>query len=277
MTSPNEILKKHVEDVLKQLEKREALRSEVEELKALSSSLETVDFPPIINGVLYYSFNSTLAKLYELKEYLKNKTNDIELYYLLREINSALRFYVGSAKNYHKKEMVQLSLPVYLSIVVYVLSFIAEPVDRNIVTLILGALGVGLTFFNVIGAYATVIIASLVNVIILLGFTGLSSLNSIVIHLLIIISSVTYIYIAFSMRSREYREKLSKLLTDVSNVIERVVEPSDKHEVEKLLNEVIFGNQSGSSRKLISYKASVLIMNGYSLDEVRKIISRYIY
>ncbi|QOR94274.1 hypothetical protein IMZ38_06575 [Thermosphaera chiliense] len=276
MRSPNEILKQQVEEVLKRLGDKDSLRKEIERLKHLSSVLESGEYPPIVNNILYYSFNAALTKLFELKEYLKSKDNEIELYYLLREANTALETYVGSLRSSRRREIIQLSLPIYLSVIVYLIGAITDPVDINILTLVLGILGAGLTYLTIIGGYVAIISASLLNIAITLLTQGLKSLGNVVIHLLILVSAVTYVYIMFSLKSEEYREKLNKLFTDTSQVIEKVAEPADKREVDELLKE-IQATLSVPTKQLLSYKASVMVMNGFRPEELKKILSKYVY
>jgi hypothetical protein len=275
MKSPNEILKQQVEEVLKRLGDRDSLRREIERLKHLSLALESGEYIPIVNNILYYSFNAALTKLFELKKYLKNRDNEIEIYYLLREANTALEAYVGSLKSSRRRETLQLSLPIYLSIIVYLLGGITDPVEINILTLIIGVLGAGLTYFTIIGGYVAIISASLLNIIVSLMTQGLGSLGSVVIHLLILVSAVTYVYIMFSLKSEEYHEKLNKLFTDTSQVIEKVTEPADKRELEELLKDI--PSNSGLAKQLLSYKASVMVMNGFRPEELRRILSKYVY
>uniref|UniRef100_A0A7C2FD60 Uncharacterized protein n=1 Tax=Thermosphaera aggregans TaxID=54254 RepID=A0A7C2FD60_9CREN len=276
MKSPNEILKQQIEEVLKQLEHKDSLRVEIERLKLLSSALESGEYPPIVNNILYYSFNTALTKLFELKEYLKNRDNEIELYYLLREANTATEAYISSLKGSRRKEIIQLSLPIYLSVIVYLLGVITDPVEINILTLLLGIIGAGLTYLTIIGGYAVIIGASLLNIAVNLLAQGLKSLGSVVIHLLILVSAVTYVYIMFSLKSEKYREKLNKLFADTSQVIEKVAEPANMLEVEELLKEVS-ATPSGLAKQLLRYKASVMIMNGFRPEELKKTLSKYVY
>jgi len=275
MKSPNEILKQQVEEVLKRLGDKDSLRKEIERLKNLSLALESGEYLPIINNILYYSFNAALTKLFELKEYLKNRDNEIEIYYLLREANTALEAYVGSLKSSRRRETLQLSLPIYLSIIVYLLGAITDPVEINILTLILGVLGAGLTYFTITGGYVAIISASLLNIIVSLMTQGLGSLGSVAIHLLILVSAVTYVYIMFSLKSEEYHEKLNKLFTDTSQVIEKVTEAADKRELDELLKSI--PSNSGLAKQLLSYKASVMVMNGFRPEELKRILSKYVY
>jgi hypothetical protein len=275
MKSPNEILKQQVEEVLKRLGDKDSLRKEIERLKHLSLALESGKYIPIVNNILYYSFNAALTKLFELKEYLKNRDNEIEIYYLLREANTALEAYVGSLKSSRRRETLQLSLPIYLSIIVYLLGAITDPVEINILTLIIGVLGAGLTYFTITGGYVAIISASLLNIIVSIMTQELGSLGSVVIHLLILVSAVTYVYIMFSLKSEEYHEKLNKLFTDTSQVIEKVTEPADKRELEELLKNI--PSNSGLAKQLLSYKASVMVMNGFRPEELKRILSKYVY
>ncbi|WP_448577716.1 hypothetical protein [Thermosphaera sp.] len=276
MKSPNEILKQQIEEVLKQLEHKDSLRVEIERLKLLSSALESGEYPPIVNNILYYSFNTALTKLFELKEYLKNRDNEIELYYLLREANTATEAYISSLKGSRRKEIIQLSLPIYLSVIVYLLGVITDPVEINILTLLLGIIGAGLTYLTIIWGYAVIIGASLLNIAVNLLAQGLKSLGSVVIHLLILVSAVTYVYIMFSLKSEKYREKLNKLFADTSQVIEKVAEPANMLEVEELLKEVS-ATPSSLAKQLLRYKASVMIMNGFRPEELKKTLSKYVY
>jgi len=256
---------KHVLEEAKSLGVPEQRLSRVENIL---KSLEEARTPLLVTRDLlnYYAYLNSLIQ--ELEAGLRSGIGEFEINVFLDKIEEGLTELAGIIGRSYLREKIQLSIPIAMALLSYTLLTVLDPSAPNIVSLALSAIGAGIFYFSTLGGLLSVIATVTSNILLSIVLNELH-LDLLVLETLILVSTVFHIYIVREATSRNYVEKVFGSIHSINSLVSSYIRHANVNDVSNLLNTIANSSATGLT-ELLRYKAAVMLMNGYSIEDVRK-------
>jgi len=256
---------KHVLEEAKHLGVPEQRVSRVENIL---KSLEDTRAPLLVTRDLldYYAYLNSLIQ--ELEAGLRSGIGEFEINVFLDKIEEGLTELAGIIGRSYLREKIQLSIPIAMALLSYTLLTVLDPSAPNIVSLALSAIGAGIFYFSTLGGLLSVITAVAFNILLSIVLSDLH-LDLLILETLILVSTLFHIYIVREAISRNYVEKVFGSIHSISSLVSSYIRHANVNDVSNLLNTIANSSATGFT-ELLRYKAAVMLMNGYSVEDVRK-------
>jgi len=256
---------KHVLEEAKRLGVPEQRVSRVENIL---KSLEEAKAPLLVTRDLlnYYAYLNSLVQ--ELEAGLRSGIGEFEINVFLDKVEEGLTELAGIIGRSYLREKIQLSIPIAMALLSYTLLTVLDPSVPNIVSLALSATGAGIFYFSTLGGLLSVIAAVASNILLSIVLNDLH-LDLLVLETLILVSTVFHIYIVREATSRNYVEKVFGSIHSINSLVSSYIRHANVNDVSNLLNTIANSSATGLT-ELLRYKAAVMLMNGYSIEDVRK-------
>jgi len=256
---------KHVLEEAKRLGVPEQRVSRVENIL---KSLEEAKAPLLVTRDLlnYYAYLNSLIQ--ELEAGLRSGIGEFEINVFLDKVEEGLTELAGIIGRSYLREKIQLSIPIAMALLSYTLLTVLDPSAPNIVSLALSAIGAGIFYFSTLGGLLSVIATVASNILLSIVLNDLH-LDLLVLETLILVSTVFHIYIVREATSRNYVEKVFGSIHSINSLVSSYIRHANVNDVSNLLNTIANSSATGLT-ELLRYKAAVMLMNGYSIEDVRK-------
>jgi len=256
---------RHVVEEAKRLGVPEQRVSRVENIL---KSLEETRAPLLVTRDLlnYYAYLNSLIQ--ELEAGLRSRIDEFEINVFLDKIEEGLTELAGIIGRSYLREKIQLSIPIAMALLSYTLLTVLDPSAPNMVSLALSAIGAGIFYFSTLGGLLSVIATVASNILLSIVLNELH-LDLLVLETLILVSTVFHIYIVREATSRNYVEKVFGSIHSINSLVSSYIRHANVNDVSNLLNTIANSSATGLT-ELLRYKAAVMLMNGYSIEDVRK-------
>jgi len=267
----NPVLSEIARDIKRVLEEIKRLgvpEKRVSRVENILKSLEETKAPLLVTRDLlnYYAYLNSLVQ--ELEAGLRSGIGEFEINVFLDKIEEGLTELAGIIGRSYLREKIQLSIPIAMALLSYTLLTVLDPSVPNIVSLVLSATGAGIFYFSTVGGLLSVIATVASNILLSTVLNDLH-LDLLVLETLILVSTVFHIYIVREATSRNYVEKVFGSIHSINSLVSSYIRHANVNDVSNLLNTIANSSATGLT-ELLRYKAAVMLMNGYSIEDVRK-------
>ncbi|WP_048078662.1 hypothetical protein [Desulfurococcus mucosus] len=240
----------------------------VQRVENLLNALNAVRMPQVVTAELFRAYMYTVPLIKELEAGLQAGSGELEVYMLLDRIEEKLMGLGEAARRSYIKEKLQLSIPVLMSLASYALFTMAEPTPLNTASLLASLAGVLLFYINTFAGLLSVVAVAFSSAL-LSALMNELRIDVLMLEAMIAVSALLHIYIVRESRSTRYVDRVARSLQSVDSLVASYLKPADAGSVASLLNTVI-SRRTGGIPELLRYKAAVMLMNGYSVEEVEK-------
>jgi len=267
----NPVLSEITRDIRRVLEEAKRLGVSEQRLSRVGNilkSLEDARSPLLVTRDLlnYYAYLNSLIQ--ELEAGLKSGVGEFEINVFLDKIEEGLTELAGVIGRSYLREKIQLSIPIAMTLLSYTLLTMLDPSVPNIVSLALSATGAVVFYFSTLGGLLSVIATVASNILLSIVLNDLH-LDLLILETLILVSTLFHIYIVRETTSRNYVEKVFGSIHSINSLVSSYIRHANVNDVSNLLNTIANSSATGLT-ELLRYKAAVMLMNGYSIEDVRK-------
>jgi len=267
----NPVLSEIARDIRRVLEEAKRLGVSEQRLSRIGNilkSLEDARSPLLVTRDLlnYYAYLNSLIQ--ELEAGLRSGIGEFEINVFLDKIEDGLTELTGVINRSYLREKIQLSIPIAMALLSYTLLTMLDPSVPNIVSLVLSATGAGIFYFSTLGGLLSVIATVASNILLSTVLNDLH-LDLLVLETMILVSTLFHIYVVREATSRNYVEKVLGSVNSINSLVSSYIRHANASDVSNLLNTIADSSATGLT-ELLRYKAAVMLMNGYSIEDVRK-------
>ncbi|MGC8954121.1 hypothetical protein [Desulfurococcus amylolyticus] len=244
--------------------------SRIEEMiKALNSTRT----PQIVARDLFNTYAGFISLVKELESGLDKGVDELEIYVFLDKIEEKLAEFINITRKSYVREKIQLSLPLLMTTISFALFILIDPVIPDIISLGFSILGMSIFYFNSTLGLLSVVANIVLNIMLSLYLNELR-LDILFLEVIIAFSAVLHIYIIRESSSVGYIDQVVKSLKAVDTLVASYIKPMDVSAVASLLSTIQSHYSTDKIAELFRYKAVVMLMNGYSIEEVEKSLFR---
>jgi len=267
----NPVLSEIARDIRRVLEEAKRLGVSEQRLSRVGNILKSIEdarSPLLVTRDLlnYYAYLNSLIQ--ELEAGLRSGVGEFEINVFLDKIEEGLTELAGVIGRSYLREKIQLSIPIAMALLSYTLLTMLDPSVPNIVSLALSATGAGVFYFSTLGGLLSVIATVASNILLSIVLNDLH-LDLLILETLILVSTLFHIYIVREATSRNYVEKVFGSIHSINSLVSSYIRHANVNDVSNLLNNIANSSATGLT-ELLRYKAAVMLMNGYSVEDVRK-------
>ncbi|MEM4532640.1 MAG: hypothetical protein QW607_00045 [Desulfurococcaceae archaeon] len=265
------------------------------ELSRLNNELSRLKTPLVYTRELLEKYFELYLKINEANRILDNRSNYIteELVMQLNDIMDYLDKYISILKKNYIREKIVFNLPIYTALVISILNtvvyliygrtLLASSLALTPILVIISLLLNNKNLFTI--SYIILCITAIVSIVSIIIY-GLKDQYSqydyynIILYLLIILTSISYVNASRFIKSKTSSDKLvdfiNNFIKKTSSKWELIREESIKlKELEEKAIELYRKLYGNDGEKLFKYKINLLLMHGYKIDEaLRKTISQ---
>lgn len=239
-------------------------------LRRARLKLSGVRAPVIASRGLIEAYTYVQALIGELQMLLDSGAGLLDAYVLLNEVSERLDVFAEAARRSYVREKIQLSIPLVMAVSLQALSLLSGFKPPSVLSILVLAAGAVAYYFNTLAGLVFTAAGISLGIASTLVLYGGMPLDELLLELIVLLSAILHIYILLEAGGVQYRQRVSEVLKALDTIIMDSIKPSDPKALTGFLSSLLEQYKGGSIAELARYKAVVMLMNGYSIEEVRR-------